>query len=303
MRVIIATNEPWGVYHCAPLVKEARDLGVDLVQWVPDKEHLPSTVEVEIETDFKVIREADLVVVNGLFSDHTLSAAALAREADVPLCLSELAYLRAIPSSQRHLFDLVQANSPATAVAVGIHSETAPEKVSIVGWPGLDNLPSRKIKSGLVVALTGVSQQTITGGNHEEDDHTLLFNSLVKLESEGYEISVRRHPRETNECWERWTLRDSGTTAAALSDAELVIGLAGTPAFYTAAYGIPFLGICSLGLPDYIASCVYPLTDANQVLELASSARPISSAHKDWVCGPIGEAATRMIEGWLTLSR
>lgn len=298
MRVVVATNEPWGTYHCEPLVTPAAEADVELVQWVPDLDHLPVNRQVEAAADIAIVVEADLVVVNGLFSDHTRQAADFALEHGVPLCLSELAFLRAQRALPKRTFALVQANSPATALAVGIHSDMAPSAVEVVGWPALDTLPERVIGERQVVALTGVSKPTVTGGHHQGDEHEMLFAALISLEAEGYEIAVRRHPRETDERWSRWQLREDCTTAEALNDAALVVGLAGTPAFYTAAYQIPFLGIVSAGLPDYLASAITPLERADDVVRLAQTAPSVSEAQREWICGPIGGAAERMISGW-----
>lgn len=299
MRVVLATNEPWGTYHAAPLVDAAVEAGVELIQWVPDLERVPGDTKVAVSDKRSVLTTADLVVVNGLFTEHTLAAATAAEEASVPLFLSELAYLRAVPSTRRFSFTAVQATSYATTPVIGIHGRVSHSQVEVVGWPSLDQLPARQTQPGLIVGLTHVSEPTATGGHHKGDEHDLLYRSLEGLEQAGYEVIVRRHPRERSDRWSRWPTCDSCSTAEALCQAELVVGLAATPAFYTAAYQIPFLGILSPRIPDYIASCVTPLDWESDLLQLAEQAEPLSVEHREWICGPIGGAAERMVGGWL----
>ena len=63
-RVLIATNEPWGTYHAAPLLPEARRLGLEVVQLVPDRSGIKPGDPVPVAT-LDENPQGDLLVVTG----------------------------------------------------------------------------------------------------------------------------------------------------------------------------------------------------------------------------------------------
>jgi len=300
MRVVLATNEPWGTYHAEPLVDAAAAAGIELTQWCPDRKHLPSWPRVTVETDPAVLARADLVAVNGLLAEHTLAAARAARTAGVPLGLVELAYLSMRPAPERFDFAQVLCTSAATLPVAGVHSGVAPGAVEVVGWAGLDRLPARAAEPGLALVLSTVSAPTVTGGNASSDS-ARLYDAAVELRAAGWQVIVRPHPREQLSRWDGFALDQGATPAVTLARAQIALGVVGTTAYYTAALGVPLLGIVGTHCPDYLASLATALDD-DVVADQAERARPVSAEHAAWVVGPVGGAAQRVCARWLSLA-
>ncbi|MGH3587664.1 MAG: hypothetical protein ACRDQ0_15210, partial [Pseudonocardia sp.] len=89
LRVLIATNEPWGTYHAEPLLPEIRRRGWTLTQLVPDRSEIDADEPVPVAT-VDAAPDADLLVVTGA---GDWPADCVARLPDLPVVASSLAYL------------------------------------------------------------------------------------------------------------------------------------------------------------------------------------------------------------------
>lgn len=301
MRILLATNEPWGTYHATPLVAAARRRGIELVQWCPTiDDRVPRATTVQVTGTPEAIALADLVIVNGLASSHTHAAVAGAVQAGVPICLTELAYLFSNPPASVPNWSRVLAASPASAPVLGVCAGVRPGDVTVCGHPLLDELPARAPETDRIVALTTVSESSETGGG-APDANALLFDSLLELERLGLEITVRTHPREPEDRWAvHWPVNEDASTAIAISRASCVVGVAGTAVLYTTALGVPFVAVVPEWLPDYLRSAVVALDAPHSIGTPVDQASAISPSHRDWICGPIGGAVECVLDAWLS---
>ncbi|MEU6753155.1 hypothetical protein ABZ914_43635 [Spirillospora sp. NPDC046719] len=297
LRVLVATNEPWGTYHVSPLLREAAARGVQVTQLVPDPSRIAPGDPVPVATPDTAPR-ADLLVVTGA-GDWPLECAARFRH--LPLAASSLAYLgpdeAAGAGRLRPRLRTVTSSSNAEARSFASYLGTR-RRVRVVGSPQTDDLPRRAPENGLVLVVTSVTHPDGTGGAAPGTE--LLLASAARLKDAGKRVLVGLHPREDPELWRQYEI-SAVPTLQASARAEAAIGIPGTVFPLIAAVGTPLVGCTdpALDVPGYLLSvCSSTIGDAADAVAAVSGAHlPDASVLADAV-GPVGGSAARLLEAW-----
>ncbi|MEO3768461.1 hypothetical protein [Streptomyces sp. B8F3] len=297
LRVLVATNEPWGTYHVKPLLAEAGRRGVRITQLVPDTAGVQPGDPVPVATPQSAPR-ADLLVVTGA-GDWPLEC--VARFPRLPVAAGSLAYLgpQQAPGARllRPRLRAVTSSSPAEARAFGGYLGVR-RRIRVVGSPQTDTLPEHRPEPGLVLVLTSVTHPDGTGGAAPGSE--LLLAAAEKLQAAGRRILVGLHPREDPKLWDAYEISDVPSLQAA-ARAEAAVGIPGTVFPLVAAAGVPLVGVTGPGLtvPDYLlAVCSSTIDDPAEAVPAVASARlPAPDVLADAV-GPIGGSAARLLDVW-----
>lgn len=302
LRVLIATQEPWGTYHVRPLLDEAERAGWELLQVVPDLTRIKDGDPVPVTTP-RTAPPADLLVVGGA-GDWPVEVAD--RFPGLPLVASGLAYLgpqeAAGAGRLRPRLRAITAASPGAARAFAGHLGTR-RTVTVVGSPRTDDLPERVPEPGLVLVLTSVTHPDSTGEAAPGTD--LLLAAAAALRAAGKRIVVGLHPREDRALWARYEIsRVSSPTAAAR--AEAAIGIPGTVFPLIAAVGTPLVGCTdpALEVPDYLLTvCSSAIDDAALAVSAVDEARLPTPETLREAIGPVGGSTGRLFEVWSSAVR
>jgi hypothetical protein len=302
LRVLIATNEPWGTYHVKPILAEARRRRWRLTQLVPDLSQIAPDDPVPVATPDEAPR-ADLLVVAGA-GDWPADCAKHFRR--LPLAASGLAYLGPAEAPRAHelraRLRVRTAASTAAAEAFAGYLGTRCD-VRVVGSPQTDDLPVRQPEPGLVLVLTSVTYPDETGSAAPGTE--LLLASAERLRAAGKRILVGLHPREDRSLWERYEIA-SVPSVEASARAEAAIGIPGTVFPLVAAVGTPVVGCTdpALTVPSYLLSvCSSTIDDAGQAVEAIASAKLPDPATLEAAVGPIGGSAARLLDAWSDAAR
>ncbi|MCG5219361.1 hypothetical protein [Streptosporangium sp. KLBMP 9127] len=297
VRVLIATNEPWGTYHALPLLPEATRLGWEIVQLVPDRSRVTPQDPVRVAT-LDDVPKADLLVVTGA-GDWPADCAARLR--NLPLIAASLAYQlpKEAPRAAefRKRLRAITASSPAEAKVFDDYLGTR-RQISVVGTPQTDDLPRRAPEPGTVLVLTSVTKSDDTGGSAPGTE--LLMDAAERLAAAGKHVLVGLHPREDRSLWERYEISTVPSVQAS-ARAEVAIGIPGTIFPIVAAAGIPLVGCTDprLQIPDYLKSvCSHTITDADDAVTAAAEAKPVSRTVLYEAVGPVGGSARRLFKVW-----
>lgn len=303
LRVLVATNEPWGTYHVKPLLDEAagaRPAGRwRIASVVPDLSAVRADDPVEaVPLANAAAWSPDLLVVNGATDWPEQVARALPH---LPVVASSLAYLTAAEAagaaSIRPRLVAMTAGSSAEAEVFAGHLGVSKRRIEIVGSPVLDDLPAYKPESGTVLIATSVTRSSTTGGS--APGAQLLLDTADALAAQGKRIRVGLHPREDRSLWDRFEIASEGTLAASAS-AEVTVGIPGSVFPQIAALGSPLVGTVADGLatPDYIlALCAQARTVTEAVTAVGRADVP-SKAELTAAIGPIGGSGDRLWKAW-----
>ncbi|WP_433513492.1 hypothetical protein ACQP2T_59625 [Nonomuraea sp. CA-143628] len=296
-RILIATNEPWGTYHAAPLLPEARRPGWEIVQLVPDRSGIKPGDPVSVATPDEIPR-ADLLVVTGA-GDWPADCAARLRH--LPLVASSLAYQLPVEAPRAKEFRgrlrAITASSPAEAKVYDDYLGVR-RPITVVGTPQTDDLPKHDPEKGTVLVLTSVTRSSGTGGSAPGTE--LLLAAAERLAAAGKHILVGLHPREDRSLWERYEISSVPSVQAA-ARAEAAIGIPGTVFPVVAAVGVPLVGCTDprLQIPDYLLSvCTHTITNADDAVTAVETAEPVSSKVLYEAVGPVGGSARRLFKVW-----
>ncbi|WP_222722598.1 hypothetical protein [Actinomadura alba] len=302
LRVLVATNEPWGTYHVSPLLAEARRRGWRLTQLVPDLSQIKPGDPVPTATP-ETAAAADLLVVAGA-GDWPVECADRFRR--LPLAASGLAYLgpqeAALARRLHPRLRVITAASPAAARAFAGYLGTR-RSVRVVGSPQTDDLPRRVPEPGLVLVLTSVTHADDTGGAAPGTE--LLLAAAERLEAAGRRILVGLHPREDPALWDRYEISEVPSLEAS-ARAEAAIGIPGTVFPLIAAVGTPLVGCVDpeLTVPDYLlAVCSSTIDDAALAVSAVDKARLPGPETLADAIGPIGGSAGRLFDRWSKAAR
>ncbi|TDD42489.1 hypothetical protein E1286_30690 [Nonomuraea terrae] len=297
-RVLIATNEPWGTYHAAPLLPEAGRQGWDVVQLVPDLSQITPDDPVTVATPDN-IPEADLLVVTGA-GDWPADCAARLR--DLPLVAGSLAYQlpQEAPRAKefRDRLRAITASSPAEAKVFDDYLGTGGRRIEVVGTPQTDDLPRYRPEEGTVLVLTSVTKDSETGGSAPGTQ--LLLDAAAQLAAAGKHVLVGLHPREDRSLWEQYEISPVPSVLAS-ARAESAIGIPGTVFPVVAAMGVPLVGCTdpALQIPDYLLSvCTHTITSADDAVSAVETAEPVSRKVLYEAVGPVGGSAKRLFKVW-----
>lgn len=289
MNVVIATAEPFGAYHLAPLVASARNSGIDAVHLLPVA-HPTQGVAFPTSSDLGAITTTDRVVVTGgALQAWGEAVARAAIAAGVPAIFSELAYLEQHPHPRPPAFTAATTTSPAGADAITAHLGELP--TTIVGSPLLDHLPAWTPTAGRALVLTTVSAES-------PDQGASLLAAATRLAADGWDVVVRPHPRENLGRWASFALDTSPDPATAAAGAEIVIGHPGTAFVSAAAVGAPVLSIVTEAwmtdrVPAGLAELGTPVTELENLAELAANPPTRDPGAMSYAIGPVGGSAGR----------
>ncbi|MEV0616595.1 hypothetical protein AB0I81_24985 [Nonomuraea sp. NPDC050404] len=296
-RVLIATNEPWGTYHAAPLLPEARRQGWEVVQLVPDRSQIKPDDPVTVATPDEIPR-ADLLVVTGA-GDWPADCAARLRR--LPLVASSLAYQlpQEAPRAKefRKRLRAITASSPAEAKVFDDYLGTR-RAISVVGTPQTDDLPRHRPEADTVLVLTSVTKSDQTGGSAPGTE--LLLTAAERLAAAGKHILVGLHPRENRALWEKYEISTVPSVQAS-ARAEAAIGIPGTVFPVVAAVGVPLVGCTdpALQIPGYLRDvCAHTITTADEAVNAVDTAEPVSRKVLYEAVGPVGGSARRLFKVW-----
>ncbi|MFI7128203.1 hypothetical protein ACIBQ1_21060 [Nonomuraea sp. NPDC050153] len=296
-RVLIATNEPWGTYHVAPLLPEARRRGWEITQLVPDLSGVKPGDPVPVATPDSA-PDADLLVVTGA-GDWPADCAARFRR--LPLVASSLAYQLPVEAPRakefRDRLRAVTASSPAEAEVFDDYLGTR-RPIAVVGTPQTDDLPGHAPEPGTVLVLTSVTKSSGTGGSAPGTE--LLLAAAERLAAAGRHILVGLHPREDRTLWEKYEI-SSVPSVQASARAEAAIGIPGTVFPVVAAVGVPLVGCTDplLNIPGYLLSvCSHTITGADEAVTAVTRATPVSRKVLHEAAGPVGGSARRLLKVW-----
>ncbi len=297
LRVLIATNEPWGTYHAEPLLAEVRRRGWTLTQLVPDRSEIDvdEPVPVAVPGAFPA---ADLLVVAGA-GDWPVDC--LAQLPDLPVVASSLAYL--LPEEAPRAADVrsrmrgATASSSAEAVSFRAHLGFAGD-VRVVGSAQTDALPGRSPEPGTVLVLTSVTRADATGA--AAPGAQLLLDSARRLADSGRRVVVGLHPREDRALWSEYEISPVPSVRASAA-AEAAIGIPGTVFPLVAAVGTPLIGCVdpALDVPDYLRGvCSTLIDDAAAAVPAVDEARPLAPDVLTAAVGPVGGSGVRLLDAW-----
>ncbi|WP_030227024.1 hypothetical protein [Actinoalloteichus caeruleus] len=296
-RVVVATNEPWGTYHVAPLLDEARARGLDLVQLVPDLDGVAPDDPVPVATPDQVTT-ADLLVVTGA---EPWPVECVDRFRRLPVAASTLAYLRPEEAEGanrvRSRIRAVTASSPADARSFAAHLGSS-RRIDVVGSPQTDSLPTRDPEPGLALVLTSVTHPDETGG--AAPGARLLLEAASRLRAAGWRILVGLHPREDPALWGEYEISPVSSLESS-ARAEVAIGIPGTVFPLIAAVGTPLVGCVDPGLsvPDHLrAVCSATIQDTDWAASEVERATPPDPAVLADAVGPLGGSARRLLDAW-----
>ncbi|KNX37748.1 hypothetical protein [Luteipulveratus halotolerans] len=300
LRVLVATNEPWGTYHLKPLLDEAaraRRWQIALV--APDLSRVAPGDPVPVVPLADAARwGADLLVVNGATAWPTQVVGALS---GLPVVASSLAYLQAVEqpgaASIRPRLVGLTAGSSAEATVFAAHFGVSPRSVAVVGNPALDDLPSYAPVDRTALVVTSVTKSSETGGS--APGAQLLLDSAAALAARGWHVRVGLHPREDRTLWEAYEIAPEGTLLASAT-AQVAVGIPGSVFPQIAAVGAPLVGVLAPGLtvPDYIlALCAHARTVAEVETAVRERERPDADVLEAAI-GPVGGSGERLWKAW-----
>ena len=303
LRVLVATNEPWGTYHVKPLLDEAAAAHPagrwTLTQVVPDRAGVKPDDPVPVVTLDEAHRHgADVLVVNGASEWPTTVVRQLT---GLPVVASSTAYLtpEEAPGARviRPRVRALTAGSVKEADVFAVHLGVPPSRVHVVGNPALDDLPPYAPQPRHVVIATSVSRSSKTGGSAPGAE--VLRETAAALQADGYRVRVGLHPREDASLWSAFEIATEGTLRAAAT-AQVTVGIPGSIFPQIAAVGCPLVGVVADGLatPDYLLDlCASARTVAAARTAVADGWRPDDAVLRAAI-GPVGGAGARVWKQW-----
>jgi hypothetical protein len=297
LRVLIATNEPWGTYHAEPLLAESRRRGWTLTQLVPDRSEIEADEPVPVAVP-GAFPDADLLVVTGA---GDWPADCLAQLPNLPVVASSLAYL---PSQEAPRAGEVRARAGAATASSSAEAASFRANlgltgdVRVVGSAQTDDLPRRSPEPGTVLVLTSVTRADATGA--AAPGAQLLLDSARRLAEAGRRIVVGLHPREDRALWSAYEISPVPSVQASAA-AEVAIGIPGTVFPLVAAVGAPLVGCVdpALEIPGYLRDvCSAVIDEPGAAVPAVDGARPLASDALTAAVGPVGGSAGRLLDAW-----
>ncbi len=297
LRVLVATNEPWGTYHAEPLLPEVRRRGWTLTQLVPDRSEIDTDEPVPVAVA-GAMPDADLLVVTGA---GDWPADCLARLPDLPVVASSLAYLQPEEAPRaaqvRPRIAAATASSTDEAASFRAHLGLAAE-VRVVGSPSTDDLPRHTPEPGTVLILTSVTRADATGAAAPGAE--LLLDCARRLADAGKRVVVGLHPREDRALWSEYEISPVPSVQASAA-AEVAVGIPGTVFPLVAAVGTPLVGCVdpALEIPGYLRSvCSAVIDGAWAAVPTVAQVRPLDPDALRAAVGPVGGSAARLLDTW-----
>lgn len=298
--IVFVTSEPFGAYHIAPLARR-QPADIEAVHLLPYPSPPQPPTRYPVVNDARAITEADAIVVTGgLLSAWATLAVCYANSAGVPVIYVELANTGNIKASSVCLTKLeVEYALFATQESANNINHILGEQEcqpTIIGTPQLDFVPEHKPVSGSIVAFSGVTAEI-------PDENKTLRSAVTDLQSLGWQVALRCHPREPKENWGGFVIDESPDAASAAASSEYVIGYPGTASFVVASIGVPVLGLATEkwmtdSVPQSVVDLITPVTSVDNLGKVLSEAVPPDRLLVEKIHGPPGATA----KFWSTVS-
>lgn len=299
MHIVIATAEPRGAYHLAPLYTAFLASGHRFTHLVPYPEPVQGAPWSEISSDLGILEHADRVVLTGGgYTPWTELIAHRAQALGIPVIVSELAYGVSENLRPRPRPSLLTAMSPAGAQVLSAYHQMPLDRIPITGTPLLDTLPAWAPVPSRVLLLSSSEMS-------QRDPASVLLAIAHRLRELGYEVLLRCHPREDRSVWDGFPIDASPTPAIAASTASVVIGYPGSAHPIVAALGVPLVALAptealrtalppeqSRIIPNWISSLA-------QLEPALAAASPANASLLEFVNGPLGGSAHRLVQHWV----
>lgn len=245
-----------------------------------------------------IIKSADKVVITGGgFTAWTSLVASYALANNKTLIMTELA-LGAKPDNKTHpLPNHFSALSSASAQLMAQYHNIPLSKITVTGTPLLDDIRPSEVVPNTALILSSVSRP-------EHDPENLVLQSYNFLQSMGYKVKVRPHPREIISDIHFLELDRSPTLLKEASSASLILAYPGTPLPILAALKKPVILITpneyfEQSLPAYITKdFTTRLSNIKQLPDLINTVKPLTYEKTQLLTGPLGLAANRVINFW-----
>jgi hypothetical protein len=297
MRIVIATAEPRGAYHLAPLAGALKTSGSAVVHLVPYPEPVQGNPVVEVVTCISVVADCDRVVVTGgTFSAWTELVARHAVTLGKPVVFSELAYVgNAEPVAPHVPVDFATALSDDGAASLSQYLGLA--HVAVTGTPALDGLPAWAPEPKRALLLS-TSDMVI------RDPGLVLVAAAHALRQRGWDVRVRPHPREDRTPWDGFEVVDGETQAESAASAAVVVGYPGSAHVLAAAVGAPVIALSpTAALADVFterqaAAMSAHAQSVRDVLDIVDTVDSPDPALVEAVVGPLGDASRRIVDLW-----
>ena len=298
MRIVLATAEPRGAYHLTPFDPVVRTSEHEWLHLVPYPESLQGCSAVSAVSDVSVLERADVVVITGgTLSAWTELVARYANDLGLRTCFSEVSYLRPTPHHCPPRFDVITAVSKAGAQVISAHLDVPFEKIIITGTPLTDSLPPHTPLPRRVLLLsTSEATQIDPDGN--------LRSLGLHLLEQGFDVSVRCHPREDSRTWEGFTLDSSASVIESAALASAVVCYPRTASAPVAALGVPVVSLvpgpeATSGLPASLINLGTRVNTWQEAAAALNDAPPVPREDLVDILGPVGGSALRTVSHWV----
>lgn len=295
MLVLIATAEPFGAYHLAPVFTHATPpAGVSFVHLLPYPDTVQGSAAVRSIADFSLLDRADLLVLcGGGFSPWLELLARHAASIGLPLCYTQLARRGSV----------IPTGLPVRRATVWTEREAAffatvftAAEIHVVGNPILDEPPTSTPRvPGSLLFLSTANPAAL-------DPASRLPQIAAALAAEGCTVQVRLHPRETGSLWEGVECLRGGSFAAQVDAADLVVAYDGSLPLLAAARAARVCCFADLERPHPdplpLLYRVHDMTSVRVALRDLPALPP--EALIPFV-GPFPGAAQRIMRAWCAL--
>jgi hypothetical protein len=305
-RIVVATAEPRGAYHLAPLRTAVRNRpDVEVIHLVPYPEPVQGVAWEATAHDAQIVATADRVIITGgTLSAWTDLVWRHAAGAGVEVRYSELAFIADPapfygPPTRPHLLR-ASALCDASSLLVARMFPTA--AVAVTGVP----LP--EVATDSDVPMTDPTSRRVlllSRPERDQDDPGGELATLARLlESQGLEPVIRCHPREDRSSWGSFAIDESSDVHAAAWGTFAVCGYPGTALSLLAATGHPAVALETLSgfaatMPPHQAQVVPSrVTTAAEALDAILARKVASEAARVQAAGPPGPAAERIVSFW-----
>jgi len=301
MLIVIATGEPRGAYHLEPLYGSMESSPSNYTHLLPYPEPVQGRAWSNVSSDPSIINRANLVVITGGgFTAWSELVALRSENLNIPWVVSELAY-GSQPDAATHPYPkALSSMSLAGAELFAAYHHFNLDEVVITGTPLLDNLPIWRpvVKRALILSSADAAIRDPSG---------VLKTIAHRLVNDGWQVFVRTHPREDQSAWRGFTLDNSPTPAIAASSAEVVIGYPGSAHPICAAIGVPTVAVTPtsdllFALPPSHRTVIPTWIKSFDELDL-NFLNASSPSTVEYVCGPIGGSAQRVVDFWISQAR
>lgn len=297
MHVTIATAEPRGAYHLAPLREALVASAANFTHLIPYQEQVQGQPAVPTSSSIRALTGCDrLVVTGGVFSAWTELVTQHAVALGIPVVFTELAYVGTPPPHQSTIpFLATTALSPDSAPVLKEYLGSGTPTVT--GIPALDDLPSWRPVDRQVLLLS--TSDSVT----RDREHTLI-QLAHKLRDSGWHVRVRTHPREDVAIWDGFDVVKDETQAVSAASAQVVIGYPGSAHVLAAAVGPPVIALepspsfKKILTPRQYRVMAATTTGISDTLDLIRTVHPCPKSALGDVVGPLGGAAQRIVSCW-----